>query len=148
MQKTVIWIALMLVVLGSALWFSVRTVHGIVDYVRLSNQVSVQIENWHVKEVKSGQFALLAQFTYAFKGKEYQAVRSVGSLYPNRWAAEQGKERWAKKQLTVWLDPRNPQKTVSFNKKFPYKATISLGILIGLLLYFIGLGCYVKRKQA
>lgn len=147
MQKTVVWIALLFLIFGIAIWFSAKTTRSVLDYLRLKEQVPVQIESWHIEEVKSGRFALFAQFSYAYKENAYQVKRSVGPLYPNKWAAEQGKERWQERQLTVWVDPKNPQKTVSFVKKFPYKTTISTGILLVLLLYFIGLGCYVRRKQ-
>jgi Protein of unknown function (DUF3592) len=146
MSRNVIWVGCVLLVACLALWFIVKGGYALFSYYQLSTQIPTAIEKWSVEEIKSNQFAVIAHYTFEYKGKNYQEMGRVGDLYPNPWAAHRAQKQLATQQWPAWLNPRHPEKAV-LEKKFPYKQAISGGVLIGLLIYFLILGTYVSVKH-
>lgn len=69
----------------------------------------------------------------------------MGDPFKNPWSAEQGLERFEKSSWMAWYDQREPMRS-TLSKKFPYKSTLSGIVLVGLSLYFIGLGLFVGGR--
>lgn len=145
MKRSAIWIIFLLLVFGFTVWFVVVAGFQLIDYYKLTTQVEVKVEKWDVAEISSNKYAVQAIYSYEFGEKDYRGNGQIGSSYPNPWAAKRAVEKWTKERWFVWVNPKAPEKAV-IDRKFPYKATVSAAILLGLVIYFICLGIYVGVK--
>lgn len=119
---------------------------AIYRYSRLSEQIPAQVEEWSVQEVKADQFEVRAHLSYTFQGETYHHTLPVGRRYPNPWAAEKAMQQLkGKSEWKIWIDPKRPEEGV-IDKYFPYRATISALILVGIMIYFLFLGLYARSK--
>jgi len=145
-MKNTIWISFLLLVALLALWFIVKSTLAVCSYFNYSLEVPVTVEKWSVEEVHSDQFAIQAHYNYFLQGKEYLGVGTLGSRYPNPWAANQAQKHFAQQNVTAWVNPKQPEKSL-LEKKFPYKKAISAAMLVILFIYFAILGTYVRLKH-
>ncbi len=146
MHRNAIWIGFLLIVVGVALWFVVKTGYDVYSYFQLNTQVPIKIEKWSVQEVKADQFLVNVHYSYDYQGKSYTGVGSIGSKYPNPWAANRAQQQFVKQEWSIWIHPKHPEKGM-LEKKFPYKTAISALVLLGLTIYFFVLGTYVRAKS-
>ena len=145
-MKNIIWFAFLAIVAFLALWFIVKSSMAVCSYYHLSVQVPVTVEKWSIEELKSDEFAVIAHYSYDFKGQPYKAQGRVGALYPNPWAAGHAENQFSTKKWTAWVNPKHPEKSV-LQKKFPYKKAISAAILVALFIYFAILGTYMRVRH-
>jgi len=146
MQRNAIWIAFLILVFGFSIWFVVKAGYDLIHYYQLSQQAPVKIEKWEVQEQDANKYAIQVSYSYEYDGKNYQGSGLFGERYPNPWAANRALEKFETQTWNVWLNPKTPEKA-TFDRKFPYRATISAVVLIGLAIYFICLGLYVGVKN-
>ncbi len=146
MYRKAIWILFILVVALVAIWFIIRASYDLYDYLQLNVRAEVAVDRWQVQEIKSDQFAVVAHYVYAYQGKNYMGQGQVGGIYPNPWAANEAKTRFAKQKWSAWLDPGHPDKSV-IEKYFPIKRTLSAAVLLLLVFYFFILAVYMRFKE-
>jgi hypothetical protein len=144
--KNWIWVGVIGLVAVLALWFVVRAGCEVYRYLQLDKVVEVSVESWSVEERGSNQYAVMATYTYDLGGKNYSGKEQVGGKYPNPWAAGEAKNRFATQKWSAWVNPHHPEKSV-LEKHFPVKKTVSALVLLGLALYFLLLGLYMRVKH-
>ena len=146
MQKNLAWIGFCLLVAVITLWFVGKAGYELTGYLRLSQTAPVKILNLQIKQLGRDRFVTKAHFSFEYKGQTVEGEGYVGRAYPNKWAAESSLEKLPTDNYHVWFNPRQPLKA-TLSKKFPLKSIISAAILLGITLYFLSLGFYVKMKN-
>lgn len=151
MVRNGIWVAFLLIVVGLSIWFVVKAGCDLIAYYQYNTMVSANIETWETRAVDADQYGIYADFSYEYEGKNYRSEGFIKKSYPNLWAAkaaQQDLEKIQKSEWNVWINPNAPENAV-FGRQFPYKATLSAVVLIGLVIYFICLGLYagVRSEQ-
>lgn len=131
-----IWRILLIVAAALMLWSLGTALFPLWNYLRLNALVPVKIENWVIEPVKS-EYALVAYFTYEFKGKTYKnRTKFQKPYYLNRYAAEDAVKNNKQKSLRAWIDTDNPQIS-SLEKPFPFLKILYSIMTVGVMLYFI-----------
>lgn len=146
MYRKAIWIPFILIVVSAAIWFVVEAGCEVYDYSQLKVRVEAVVDHWKVHELKSDQFVVIAHYSYVYQEKNYNGEDMAGHVYPNPWAANVAKTRFSKQKWSVWLNPKNPEKSV-IEKHFPIKRTLSSAVLLCLVLYFCVLVAYMRLKS-
>jgi len=141
MHKNFLWIGFLALIALVSVWFIGRGGLELLRYYRLSASAPAIIESWEVEQEGSSRYAVVARFTF----KEHAGQAQVGGSFPNAWAAEKAREKYAQQSWTAWYNPANLA-SVTLEKYFPWKSLLSTIILIVLLLYFFCLGLYVGGR--
>lgn len=146
MHKNLLWLTFLGSIIVVTLWFCGIAALELYKYSMLKNQAPVKTIFWTVKTIDEDLYHPHAEYSYLVKEKEYKTEETVKNLYyRNKSAAEEGVENLNQKQWEVWYDPKYPSYS-SLDKSFPLKETLSAGVLIGVTLYFLGLGYYVGHR--
>ncbi len=140
------FILLLSAILLATGWFGIRATRALLAYTRLNTETEGVVEALELRQGKGDDYQIIA--TYMFESKEgtMHAVGSVGPIYKNPWSAQKALEGMDGKVLKVWYNSAKPG-DCSLIKKFPTKITLSTTVLVGLVLYFIGLGLYVGGQR-
>lgn len=146
MHQNSYWLVFLSLIALSILGYTIWTGIQLYEYYRLSIQVPITAIKWTVKGLSEEEFAPQAHYQFIFEGKSYQGQTTWQEHYLNPWAAEEAIGRLTKEQKNVWIDPHHLNVS-TLQKKFPFKQCISMVILWLLLIYFIGLGRYVKNMH-
>lgn len=146
MQKNIIWVTFLLIVTGFSVWFVIKGGYDLIQYYQFNQQIPVSVDKWEVVELEANKYALSASYSYEFEGKNYTGKAELSRHYPNPWSAERALVKLKENEQAIWINPNNPHKGV-LERKFPYKATLSAILLLGLVVYFICLGLYVSIKN-
>lgn len=126
--------------------FAFKSSKQIYQYYSLSASAPITVKDWSVEKKGKNQYLLIATFTYSYQGKEFEARASLGSSYPNPWAAAEAVKRQASKNFICWFSPKNSDHPFLI-KKFPLHSLLSSIILATILLYFCGLTLYFQRGK-
>ncbi|CDZ79790.1 hypothetical protein BN1013_00288 [Candidatus Rubidus massiliensis] len=128
-----------------AIFFTCKAIFKLHDYYSLNVQIapiaiefvpiSLSLESYYIK----------SHYSYIYKNKQYSSDIIFTDYYKNLYAAEKQIEAFKKYPWTIWINSSTPRIS-TLQKKFPLKELISGGILIGICIYFLGLGYYVKNK--
>ncbi len=128
-----------------SLWIGGKFVYHLYEYFNLTQTEVAQVRNWSVEEIKSGKFALIADYSFEKKGTTYtKHFQFKNPIYTNPYIAEDHIAKWKKERWQVWYNPKNPSES-SLQKIFPFKEGIHLLLCIGVLLYFSWLRFYIRR---
>ena len=147
MHQNRFWLAFLTVLTLIVLWYCGVAIYRTYEYIRLTAQTNAEVYEWAPKEISGDVFAAHAYYTFDVKGTQYKGEDVLPSpLYRNTWAIEQEIPKLSKEKRIVWFDPTNPLHS-SLQKRFPLKECVSAIVLLGLLLYFVGLGFYVARRE-
>lgn len=145
MHRNIIGIIFLFLISGMTLWFTYQAFTGLLIYNSYKTSEKASILSWKVLETKSDIYRTQAQFAYKYKDHNFEGHDFVGKEFQNPWAAESALEIYSKQEYIVWFNPKNPAKAI-LEKKFPYKALLSLGIMASILLYFLFLGRSVFKN--
>lgn len=146
MQKNIIWVTFLLIVTGFSVWFVIKGGYDLIRYYQFNLEIPVSVGRWEIVELEANKYALSASYSYEFEGKDYMGKAQLSKDYPNPWSAERALVKFKESEQTIWISPRAPQEGV-LERSFPYKATLSAVLLLGLVIYFICLGLYVSVKN-
>ncbi|MCP5468928.1 MAG: hypothetical protein H7A36_00275 [Chlamydiales bacterium] len=142
MHRNGVWLGLVLFVVVLAILFGGRAAIQMRDYYSLTNQAVVDVKRWEIVGDRRDHYYLIAHFATPLG----ESSGAVGAVYRNPWAAERAKERFENEELKAWFNPKKPA-TMTLRKVFPKKSVLSAFVLIGLTIYFIGLGFYVGSRD-
>ncbi len=143
---TIFWRGLFILTLGVAIYFLSFLIKEWFDYSKLRVQVPVKIEEWQVRELKNGKFAIAAKYSYEFQGKNLQGFTLFKKpLYLNDQAAiyDLRKNEAVK---SVWLNPKLPQES-SLKREFPLYPMIRALLVFTVLGYFFYLKKYIISRN-
>lgn len=139
------WLAFLGVLGICSFGYTGITFYRLYNYLILSAQAPARDFVWSTQEIGSENFAIRVEYTFDSKGK---SVRTQSLFQPekmiNPWAAEQVIKKYQNRKMAIWYNPSHPNHS-TLQKKFPIKECISTFLLWALLLYFVGLGYYVKQ---
>ena len=144
MNKNFLLPILCLLVMATLGIFAFKSIKQIYNYYLLSESATMQVKNWNIKQIGKNKYALIAEFTYMYKDKKFEAKAPLGRIYPNPWAAQDGIKRISCESFICWFSPKQVEKP-SLTKKFPLNSFISSLVLAAILLYFCGLTLYLRR---
>jgi len=147
MHKNPVWLALLVLISLIALWFSAIALYDLYGYLTLTETVPAEKINWSIKEESPESFQIVADYTFIVNDQHYAGSTTFKDWpYRNPWGAQSALLEREKQQWSVWYSPRNKHHS-SLQKSFPIQECITMGVLWGLLLYFLWLGSYVARYQ-
>lgn len=146
MYKKALWIGLLTLILGCAVWFVLKASQDLYRYFQYTVQTKASVQAWDIQESSSGHYAVIAHYSYFFNDKTYEGKGQVGSLYPNPWAAQEAKNRFSRQIWHVWINPRSADHSL-IEKHFPFKKVVSAALLLGVGIYFLILGVYLRKTR-
>lgn len=146
MHKNKVWLAFLSFLGAIVLWFMILAARDVYTYLSLSAHTQALEMVWSVEQRASDKFVLAAKYLYAVDGLTLASEDSFATpFFLNPWSAEKALLEFSSKKWMVWYSPRNPLHT-SLQKHFPWKSTISAGLLLAVLGYFFWLGRYVAKQ--
>jgi len=145
-KKKIFWILFCVVIFSLTAYFTYNTGSKLYRYYTLNQRAPIEVHDVSVSQLKRDQYVLMAAFTYWANGVEYSAEKPLAKTYPNPWIAEKEKERAQAHPQSCFYSKKRPQ-IVALSKNFPLKSLVSSAILLGLGIYFCGLGVYVAKRQ-
>ncbi|MGM0440234.1 MAG: DUF3592 domain-containing protein [Chlamydiota bacterium] len=148
MYKNPVWVIFLTVMSLVAVAFMGFAGYKILKYRSYSTCALPTSVEWSVKAISHSKYLVKADFDYIVEGQKYHGKTVLrNKIFINPSAAEQALEEYRGQCWTVWYNPRKPQQA-TINRRFPLKVTIYAGILGLMLIYFIGLGIYVKKLSS
>lgn len=144
MHRNRFWLGFLALIALVTLYYSGLALQSVANYYSFTESSVVKRVDWTAVEKGEDRYVIEGEFI--FLGEEYKTTLHH-PVFANRWSAEeyvekqQGKGPWR-----VWYPAKNPEE-VTLQKIFPTKKCVSAAVLAAILLYFIGLGIYVGRKQ-
>lgn len=131
-----LWIALLVLSSGVALWFVSVAGIGIWKYISLSKQAPATLTQVEVCELSSSRFAVVAQFYYTV-GQETCHGKTIFERpqFMNHFAAEHYAKLLSGKVWKAWYQPSHPC-IASLERHFPQKACLHALLTLGVFIYF------------
>ncbi|MGA8164378.1 MAG: hypothetical protein WB791_05045 [Waddliaceae bacterium] len=146
MSKNQVWLVFLAIMAVIVLGFTGKTGYRWRQYVVQNFHTMPSDLQWSIKEKSSGRYFLRASYWYQVKGKGYEGKTDVFQpLFRNPEAAQKMIADNSKKQWTVWYHPQHPDRS-TIVKQYPLKLTIYTVILWGIMMYFVWLGFFVKKR--
>lgn len=138
-----LWILLLSLVGGMALFWSISAGRELLSYGRLGPEVAVQITAWDLVP-KGSKYALRASYSYEYGGQKFTGQTEFPKPYHlNKRSAEKEIEQVGGMQWVGWVDARHPEVS-SIDKQFPLKKVCYAALLVGIFLYFLYLHFHVE----
>ena len=143
-----IWTLLVVVAAIAALWFTGRFGADLYRFFRCSHRVEGRITEWSVREIRSGEFHLVAQYNYRFQDINYIGTQIFKTpVFNNPHSAEYVLKRYAAKRWPVWVSQDEPNVS-TLQRHFSVKLLVQALISIGVLIYFLWLKEYLKQLES
>lgn len=144
MHKNRLWIVFLTLVTLTTIWFVGNTVNKLFVYRSYDKTAVINVVDWEVEEMQSDRFQIRGGFL--FKGKKHNSLLQSPRFY-NSWSADQYVEKMKDQgSWRIWYVSKDASRA-TLQKRFPFKECVSTAFLVAILLYFIGLGIYVGKKQ-
>jgi hypothetical protein len=147
MHRNPYYLALLLTIVGAALFFGGKAGYKYYKYSVLTAQAPLKKVDWSIQEVSDEEFFVKADYLFEVNGVEFPNETVFKTKHLNHWAAEQALEEMKTyKNNKVWYQPGNEHHS-TLQKNFPLKECVSAAALLALLLYFVWLGIYVVNYR-
>lgn len=105
-----------------------------------------KVVTWQMVE-KGHKFLPSVTYTYQVGGKIFSNQTLLENQVSNSLdLSKREREKIENRKWIVFYNPNQPEVSALENN-FPYKEIIYLGCLLGVSLWFIGLGFYVGRQE-
>ena len=114
-------------------------------YHQLDSTIPPTQISWQIKRVKSDRYHLEASYRYRVAGKEYRGNFKDKTRIRNRYAAEEMLRGYEERSWKLWYASQSPKRS-TLQKSFPFKECLSAGLLLVVLIYFLGLGIYLAKQ--
>lgn len=146
MKKKYIWFFLAFFCL-SAFFYTIFATIKLVHFFALKEQVVIESPQWTPYRLVDDHYAAKVNYIYLYQGTLYSGEDILfDPIYRNEQAIIDIIPELNAQTRKVWIDPANPKHS-ALQKSFPTKESVSLVILWGIFLYFIGLFYYIYRKE-
>jgi hypothetical protein len=143
-----LWVVLLFISGGIALWFSWTTGVGIWKFFTLNAKAPAKVIHWEVKELPSSRFTVEADYHYEVKGKEFSGKTLFeGRQFLNRFAAENYGKFVESKRWQAWYNEGRPTAS-SLENEFPQKDLLQALLTVGVFAYFYFARSMVARFVA
>ncbi|MGC2594696.1 MAG: hypothetical protein WA347_00270 [Rhabdochlamydiaceae bacterium] len=142
-----LWVILLVISGGIALWFSGAAMPGMWKFFRLNAQVSAKVLNWQIQELSSSRFVLKADYQFDASGTTYFSHTIFERpQFLNRFAAENYMRANGSKAWEAWYRMGVPTCS-SLEREFPKKQCLQALLTIGVFFYFFFARGMVQRFQ-
>ena len=102
---------------------------------------------WRVESKIGDRYYLVGDYTFEVEGKSFTGQTLLEKpLFRNLWSANQAIEDIGDASRPVYFASKNPILN-TLDLHFPLKEALSAAALLGLMLYFLGLGYYVALQK-
>lgn len=140
-----LWLVLLVIAGGIALWFSGIALYNGFGYWKLGPTAPAEITAWQVKEISASKFGMEATYVYEVEGKQYSGKTLFKTpIYLNPYSAEDDIVEWKELSWRVWYKKSNPAIS-SLQKYFPTKEILQAILTIGVFVYFYFMRQWVLR---
>lgn len=147
MHKNIMWLVLLVVVAGVALWFVGKASWQLYHYWRLNKWIAPQETTLSVQEFDN-DYAVVIKYSFEIGEQTYNKEEIVGNnVYRNPWIPQtfiddlEHKSNWK-----VWYNSNNIN-DATINKIFPTRSVVYAAVVLGILAYFLILGYYVAHQR-
>lgn len=131
-----LWVVLLLISGGIALWFSGIAAMGFWTFSRLDAKGSAKILHWEIQQASASCFVIVADYCYEVKGKSYVGKTFFESpRFLNRFTAENYVKAIESKRWDAWYSKTSPHFS-SLEKEFPQKQCLQALLTVGVFAYF------------
>jgi hypothetical protein len=131
-----LWVVLLIVSVGIALWFSGTALLDLWKFARLNAQAPATVTKWEIRDLSSSRFAVEAEFLYEVNGTLYSGKTVFEShRFLNRFAAENHVKLLQVRSWQTWYRESNPSLS-SLEREFPQKQCLQALLTIGVFTYF------------
>lgn len=139
------WQLLVVPIAIAAIWCTGDALYKLYHYYRLSASTSATITGGSVEKVSEDRFLLKLTYNFSVKGELYSGETVFDEpLFRNAWAAEEALPKFTVKPWKAWYSSSNHGYS-SLQKNFPVKECLSSIMLLGIMVYFLGLRYYVAK---
>tara|TARA_B100000989_G_C19407282_1_gene412676 strand:- start:7 stop:414 length:408 start_codon:yes stop_codon:yes gene_type:complete len=116
------------------------------NYCSLKNTVVAEIKSVEIVEKKFGKFHHNISYDFEFEKNRHQGVLEVNSPnFDNPYVLKDFIQSRYRKKQRIYFSNNNPN-LIYFEKKFPYKEGLQLGLALAIGLYFSLLRAYVSKN--
>lgn len=131
-----LWVVLLTLTGGIALWFSCSAAVASWKFIRLNALAPARIINWEVKDLSSSRFALLAEYQFEEGGSTfYGKTVFEHPQFLNRFSAENHIKLLGANPWKTWYRKSNPEIS-SLEREFPQKSCLQALLTFGVFCYF------------
>jgi hypothetical protein len=131
-----LWVALLIVSGGIALWFSGIALSGFWKFTRLNTKTTATVFKWQVRHLSSSRFAIEAEYRYEINGNIYESKTIFESpLFLNRYTAENHVKFFESRRWQTWYSEGSPHLS-SLEREFPEKQCLHALVTVGVFAYF------------
>jgi hypothetical protein len=131
-----LWITLLVISGGIALWFSGVAASAFWQFFKLNESAPAIVLRWEIKDLSSSCFAPQAEFEYEVEGVGYSGKTIFRSpQFPNRFAAENHIKTLQAQRWRVWYQESTPSVS-SLEKEFPRREFLQALLTVGVFAYF------------
>lgn len=147
MHKNPLWLIFLAGISLVTLWFCGVAFYRVYQYSRLNGVTDATNITWSILKLDEDNYFPYAHYSYLIREKEYVGEEALKEKeYKNEWAVKESLPEITSKQWQVWYDPYSPAFS-SLQRHFPLKEVVSAILLLGIVLYFFGLGYYVAGHK-
>jgi hypothetical protein len=131
-----LWMILLVISGGIALWYSGSTCKELWNYVQLTERAPARILKWETRDLGSSHFGIAAEYLYEVGGISYTGrTLFKKQRFLNRFAAENYLKSLKEKRLWVWHRKSKPSIS-SLEREFPQKYCLQALLTVGVFAYF------------
>lgn len=143
-----LWLVLLIISGGIALWFSGVVSVELWKFLRLNAHTQATISNWDVRDLSSSRFAIEANYRYEINGVVYSGKTIFEKpQFLNRFAAENHVKQLEAKRWHTWYRESNPTLS-SLEREFPQKKCLQALLTLGVFVYFYFVRSMLSRLAA
>ncbi|MBS0604762.1 MAG: hypothetical protein JSS60_06975 [Verrucomicrobia bacterium] len=131
-----LWVVLLVISGGIALWFTGVAMAGSWKFIRLNAHTPASITNLQVRDLSSSRFAIEADYRFEVSGNTYTGKTIFENpQFMNRFAAENYVKLLGARRWDTWYREGNPDIS-SLEREFPQKPCLQALLTVGVFAYF------------
>jgi len=144
MHRNVFWYVFLFFLGVVVLWYGFSAGSRLYDYAVMTEPAEASALSWSIKKLGAEKFVPEVRYRFFVNGASFQGYTVIDSVsYRNSFAASEEVRRLQNRRHNVYYAKKNPSIS-ALDPSFPLTAVLSAISLVGLYLYFIWLGFYVK----
>ncbi len=131
-----LWLVLLVLSGGIALWFSGMALAGAWNFTRLNAQTPATVFKWDIQDLSSSRFAIIGEYQYEVNGAAFTGKTVFESpQFLNRFAAENYVRLIQNEPWQAWYTESKPVFS-SLEREFPQKQCLQALLTLGVFVYF------------
>lgn len=146
MNKKTPWFLLAFFCLSAFLYTAYASIK-LINFFALKEQILIESSRWTPYLLVDDHYVAKLNYNYRYREILYTGEDLLfDPIYRNEQSIIDIIPRLNEQIKKVWIDPENPKHS-ALQKSFPIKESVSLVVLWGIFLYFVGLFWIFKREK-